>query len=142
MASTDIMLTNLAGSGSRGYQAPASAGETGRARAQSNQPVGAALLNSVGSGQEAQRRQDKAEPAGFTARELTEAIKEVEVNIQVVTRDLQFRVDEEYGDTILSVLDRETGETVRQIPSEEVVAIAKAIRDQMDTTGTLINETS
>ena len=143
MASTDLMLTTLAGYGSRGYRASPPAGENARANAEGSQQVAeAALLNPAGKSQGAQRQEAAEQPAGFTAKELTEAIKEVEVNIQVVTRDLQFRVDEDYGDTVLSVLDGETGEVVRQIPSEEVVAIARMIRERMDAAGTLINETT
>lgn len=51
-----------------------------------------------------------------TASRLNEAVQSVE-------RDLQFSVDDESGDTIITVLDRQTNEVIRQIPSEEVLAI-------------------
>lgn len=47
--------------------------------------------------------------------------------VQSVERDLEFTVDEKSGDTIITVLDRKTNEVIRQIPSEEVLAIRENI---------------
>ena len=38
-------------------------------------------------------------------------------------------VNQDTGHTIVSVFDRETNELIRQIPSEEIVRIAKALQD-------------
>jgi flagellar protein FlaG len=46
-----------------------------------------------------------------------------------VRRELEFRVDDESGRTIITVRNKETGEVVRQIPAEEVVALARAIAE-------------
>lgn len=37
---------------------------------------------------------------------------------QTIGRDLRFRVDMESGHSVIQVLDRETGEIIRQIPPE------------------------
>jgi len=50
--------------------------------------------------------------------------------------DLNFSKDEETGRTIVKVVDKATDTVIRQIPSEEAVAIAKSI-DKMQ--GLLIN---
>jgi flagellar protein FlaG len=42
-------------------------------------------------------------------------------------RSLSFRVDEASGRTVITVLDATTQEVVRQIPSEEVLALARAL---------------
>jgi flagellar protein FlaG len=42
-------------------------------------------------------------------------------------RDLAFHVDEASGRTVITVLDATTSEVVRQIPSEEVLALARAL---------------
>ena len=44
-------------------------------------------------------------------------------------RSLRFRVDEASGRTVITVLDATTHEVVRQIPSEELLALARAPRD-------------
>ena len=43
---------------------------------------------------------------------------------------LQFSIDDETGKTIVKVMDAETKEVIKQIPSEEMVAISKAL-DQL-----------
>jgi len=47
--------------------------------------------------------------------------------VQSIERELQFKVDEKSGDTIITVLDSNTEEVIRQIPTEEVLAIRENI---------------
>jgi flagellar protein FlaG len=42
-------------------------------------------------------------------------------------RNLSFHVDDASGRTVITVLDATTAEVVRQIPSEEVLALARAL---------------
>jgi len=42
---------------------------------------------------------------------------------QDIRRDLQFKVDDNSGDMVITVLDRETNEVIRQIPQEHVLAL-------------------
>jgi flagellar protein FlaG len=42
---------------------------------------------------------------------------------QRIQRKLQFSIDKQSGDTVITVLDLETEELVRQIPSEEILNI-------------------
>ncbi|MCC6203062.1 MAG: flagellar protein FlaG [Gammaproteobacteria bacterium] len=42
-----------------------------------------------------------------------------------VQRNLSFTVDEPTGRTVIRVMDTSTGETVRQIPTEEALALAQ-----------------
>ncbi len=44
-----------------------------------------------------------------------------------MNRDLSFRVDESSGRTVVTVIDGETEEVIRQIPSEEVLRLAEAL---------------
>jgi flagellar protein FlaG len=50
-------------------------------------------------------------------------------------RSLRFRVDEGSGRTIITVINEETGELIRQIPPEELLAVAQQLED----IGTLID---
>jgi flagellar protein FlaG len=45
--------------------------------------------------------------------------------VRSISRELEFRVDEASGRTIITVRIKETGEVVRQIPAEEVIALAR-----------------
>lgn len=55
-----------------------------------------------------------------TANSLNKAVQSIE-------RGLQFTVDENSGETIITVTDKNTNEVVRQIPTEEVLAIRENI---------------
>lgn len=62
----------------------------------------------------------------------------LESYLRSVARSLEFRVDAASGRTVVSVRDAETGELIRQIPSEEVLRLAEMAEDQ---TLVLVNET-
>jgi flagellar protein FlaG len=63
------------------------------------------------------------------SEELQAAVKDIAKNIQTVQRSLQFSVDEGSGHTVITVLDRETQEVIRQIPPKEVLALAQRLED-------------
>ena len=50
-------------------------------------------------------------------------------------RSFRFQVDDASGRTIVRIVNPETGEVVRQIPSDDVLAAARALRDA----GSLLN---
>ncbi len=52
---------------------------------------------------------------------LQQAVSEMTSFVQNLQRDLQFQVDKDLGRTVISVVDSETKELIRQIPSEEVL---------------------
>ena len=53
------------------------------------------------------------------------------------SNELQFSIDKETGVQVVKLTDKETGEVIRQIPSEEMLKIAKSI-DAMR--GTLVSQ--
>lgn len=61
--------------------------------------------------------------------ELVEAVSNISDFVQNVSRNLQFQVDDVTGGTVVTVTDRETEQVIRQIPSEEVVAISHYIAE-------------
>lgn len=67
---------------------------------------------------------------------LKQAIKEIQENVGNTQTNLRFRVDETSGRIIVSVVDAETNQVVRQIPSEEVMRLAR-VMDRLQ--GLLIN---
>lgn len=63
-----------------------------------------------------------------TAASLEQAIADLSGYIQNVQRNLQFDVDDDSGHTVIRVVDAETDEVIRQIPSEEVLALARHLK--------------
>ncbi len=62
-----------------------------------------------------------------TREQIEQAVQVVQKAVEPVAQNLQFQVDKETGKTIISVVDSVTQEVIRQIPGEEILAIAKAI---------------
>lgn len=60
--------------------------------------------------------------------------------VQNVQRNLQFSVDDPSGATVIRVVDTVTGQTIRQIPSVEALALAEHLKSvtDADTNGLLI----
>lgn len=73
----------------------------------------------------------KAEPLGKvaapTAQDLKRLTEEMERRVGAVDSQLQFSVDESTGQFVVKVTDRKTHEVIRQIPSEEMLQIAKGL---------------
>ena len=67
--------------------------------------------------------------AELTSEQVVDAVNNITDHIQHLSRSLQFVVDDQTGDTVVTVSDRETGEVVRQIPSEEVMAMARYLAE-------------
>lgn len=61
------------------------------------------------------------------ATDLKTAVETVRTVVADLQRQLQFTVDEDSGRTIITVIDRNSGEIVRQIPSEEILQIAERV---------------
>jgi flagellar protein FlaG len=64
-------------------------------------------------------------------KEMTEALADVQKYADKVSgRALQFSIDEVLQRSVITVLEAGTDKVVRQIPSEEFVAVAKFLRSQ------------
>lgn len=62
-------------------------------------------------------------------KEVIEAMNKMQDMVQMVSRDLNFSLDEDSGEVVIKVIDSTTEEVVRQIPSEEVLRVARAIEN-------------
>lgn len=62
--------------------------------------------------------------------QLQEAVKQTNDFIRPLNGSLQFAIDRETGTTVVKVLDLETKEVIKQIPSEDMLNLAKAL-DQL-----------
>lgn len=59
--------------------------------------------------------------------EVERTVDEIRRHIAPVDQNLLFTIDKETGKTIVRLIDSSTKEILRQIPSEELVAIARAL---------------
>lgn len=79
----------------------------------------------------AQTQQSVVSEQNSQQQKRTEALREkvAQLNdyMQNMNRNLQFSVDDASGDTVVKVIDAETEEVVRQIPSEEILEARHAI---------------
>jgi flagellar protein FlaG len=77
-----------------------------------------------------------------SAEELQQVVAQLNDHVQQIQRDLQFSVDDSSGRTVIRVVDSQTEEVVRQIPSEEVLRISRNLQEQLEDVTGLIFETS
>lgn len=63
---------------------------------------------------------------------IAEAVEKVAAYVESLSRSLSISVDQRSGDFVVKVQDANTEEVIRQIPSEEVMAISAAISEQLD----------
>ena len=64
-----------------------------------------------------------------TREPLNEVVSELNNLVRDLHRELQFSVDDKSGETVIKVVDSETDEVVRQIPSEEVVRLRQHLEE-------------
>jgi len=62
--------------------------------------------------------------------DLQAVAEQIDSYLRSVGRELEFRVDNASGRTVISVRDQATGELVRQIPSEEALRLAESLGTQ------------
>jgi flagellar protein FlaG len=69
-------------------------------------------------------QEPQASVPAVDAKMLEKAVKDLSESAQNTQRSLQFSIDESSGRTVIKVVDKITQEVIRQIPEEEVLALA------------------
>jgi flagellar protein FlaG len=64
-----------------------------------------------------------------TMQQVSQAVSDLNEYVQTVGRDLQFSIDEASGRTVIKVLDSESKDMIRQIPAEEVLVLARQLKE-------------
>lgn len=67
-------------------------------------------------------------PVALT-QEVSRAVDRIQTFVGARARELDFYIDEPTGQTVITVRDRETDQVIRQIPSEEILAVAERINE-------------
>ena len=85
--------------------------------------------------------EEKIQEDSLSPEDVSQAIQNLNDYAQNIQRQLQFSVDEDTGRTVIKVLDSETMETIRQIPSEEIMNLARALHKFAEDKGRIFQTT-
>ena len=75
------------------------------------------------------KAKELAKQAAQNIEVVREAAKDLNEFAQKIQTNLSFSVDEASGRSIITVIDTQSGEVIRQIPAKEVLAVANLIRE-------------
>jgi len=73
----------------------------------------------------AQENKESKQSTEAKAKDTAQVVEKLNAFVQLAQRDVVFAVDEQSGRDVISVFEAETQELIRQIPSEEALAILK-----------------
>ncbi len=68
---------------------------------------------------------DKESGTQIEPEQLSQIVENLNAFVQLTKRNVSFTIDKESGRDVISVFDAETQELIRQIPSEEALALLK-----------------
>ena len=71
-------------------------------------------------------------PENHEVKAIDDAVDEINSHFQASHREIQFAVDDDSGRTVIKVMDMDTQEMIRQIPSEEVLKVARMLDEGAD----------
>lgn len=78
--------------------------------------------------------------ASFSLDAVKKAVEEGNSFLQVIRRNLEFKVDEATDKLVVKIVDSESGELVRQIPSEEMLAFIERMQELEGQQGLMIQD--
>lgn len=68
-----------------------------------------------------------AEAGKLSTAHTQQSLQEINKVMDALAVSVQFQVDPDYKETIIRVVDQQSGKVIRQFPTEEVVRISKAL---------------
>jgi flagellar protein FlaG len=81
---------------------------------------------------EVERPQKEAKPAPpIEVPKIESVTKQIDSFLRSIGRSINFRVDPGSGEMVVSVIDANTGEVIRQVPGEEALRLAQRIEDSL-----------
>lgn len=73
-----------------------------------------------------------AEQVKVSREAFNRVVSELEAYVQNAQRNLDFQVDDKTGRVVVKVIDATDDSVIRQIPSEEMLAVSQRIQDYLD----------
>ena len=101
----------------------------GSSTSKAEQPQDQKVMDAVSKVQE--RTADKVEKQA-TSESIADTVEEMNQSSTIRNTSLQFVFDEKGEPPVVKVMDTDNGEMIRQIPSELVVKLSKAIEEMAD----------
>lgn len=80
-------------------------------------------LGKTGANNSAIHEQKAEQPATLNGEQLEELAEQMDKFVGSFTHELKFRVDEDSGRNVVTVIDSKSGDTIRQIPTEELLDV-------------------
>lgn len=81
------------------------------------------------TGEEDVKETSPVKPDSTDQAVIKEVVDDLNQFAQSVNRQLEFFVDQDSGKTIIKVIDSDTGETIRDIPPEEILNMQKHLKE-------------
>ena len=78
------------------------------------------------------RKEEFAKQTRVNREKLDKVVSELKEYVQTMQRDLNFHVDDATGRVVVRVVETSTNKVVRQIPEEEVLALARRLEEMLD----------
>jgi len=97
-------------------------------------PAAPAATDSKPTGKAASKEDAQSE-----LKEVTQAVSNINKAMQFMSRQLEFSIDTDSERTIVKVIDQQTREVIRQMPTKEALEIGKALEKAQ---GLLIKQTA
>lgn len=97
------------------------------------------VIQQVRQTQQARQAEEQQTETSMNRDELQQVAEKLQDFVGSLNTSLQFSVDEESGRDVIKVMDKDSGELVRQFPSEEVLDVIKSLSNA---TGMLFDETA
>jgi len=87
----------------------------------------AAPVARTGEHETATTPQASVEIDNISRDQVEDAVQQIEQFTQTLSQNLKFSIDEDTGKTVVKIVDTQTQEVIRQIPSEEAITIARTL---------------
>ncbi|CAI8952177.1 flagellar protein FlaG [Methylocaldum szegediense] len=108
---------------------PAFANESAKPVPANESAVVQNVARTVTSGAQTSSLERDAADQNVSPEELKRVVVHANAFIQLVQRNLEFSVDQDTQTMVMKVVDRDSGEVVRQIPPEEVLSMLKQLNE-------------
>ena len=97
--------------------------------AEKNRQVNVESRQAAAAEQAAAAKVKQQEPS---STEVKQAVSDINDYLQNINREMRFRVDDALplGRSVVSIIDSETQEVIREFPSEEALALARRLQEE------------
>ena len=89
-------------------------------------------------GNDSPENQHPSSPEEISDAQLREAVDEIAQHMAETNHRLRFQVDEHSNRAVVTVFDEKSGDIVRQIPSQEVLQLARHVQEMRVSGGTSV----